>query len=148
MKYHDYQIVLQEVPNEVSLCFTITGCKIACKGCHSTHLWNDNNGTLLTDEIYHEILDKYSGMISCVLFMGGEWCKYRLIELLKIAKSRNLKTCLYSGEDGISTEIMDELTFMKLGKWTEELGGLDSITTNQQFIEVESGKLLNHLFQR
>jgi anaerobic ribonucleoside-triphosphate reductase activating protein len=141
-------VVFQEVPNEISLCFSITGCKVGCKGCHSTELWNEENGISLTKQVFIQWLKKYKGLISCVVFFGGEWQPSALIEKLLIAKNFGLKTCLYSGEKNIDINISQHLNFLKTGKWQAELGGLDSITTNQVFRDLTTGEKLNHLFTK
>ncbi|WP_231731034.1 4Fe-4S cluster-binding domain-containing protein [Lacimicrobium alkaliphilum] len=41
------QICFQEVPDEVSLAFTITGCPLACAGCHSRDTWDPDKGRRL-----------------------------------------------------------------------------------------------------
>jgi anaerobic ribonucleoside-triphosphate reductase activating protein len=146
MNYYSYDIVFQEVPHEVSLCFTITGCKLQCKGCHSSYLWDENNGTELTVDNFHSLINRYNGFISCVLFMGGEWEPYSLILFLNIARSYNLKTCLYTGEDNILPEIRQSLTFLKTGKYIKELGGLGTSTTNQKFILISSGEDISNVF--
>lgn len=146
MNYSEIEIVLQEVPGEISICFSITGCNIKCKGCHSSFLWNQNNGKELTEDVYISILNKYSGFASCVLFMGGEWCLNELIAYLQLAKSLGFKTCLYTGEIEISDKIRNELTYLKTGPWRESLGGLNSKQTNQKFIEVQTNQKLNYLF--
>jgi anaerobic ribonucleoside-triphosphate reductase activating protein len=138
--------VLQEVCGEVSLCFSISGCQLKCKGCHSPFLWKKGSGILLTETLFRNYLLKYKGLGSCVLFMGGEWHKNELISFLKIAKEENYKTCLYTGETNISNEIKKQLTWLKTGKWNANLGGLNSKSTNQKFIEVKTNKILNHLF--
>jgi len=146
MYYYDFQVVFQEVPGEISLCFSISGCKLQCKACHSSHLWKENNGKILPVHQYIETLNRYADYATCILFMGGEWHTEELIELLKIAKHKNYKTCLYTGEDEISKDIKRELTFLKTGRWQQELGGLESKTTNQIFIETSTNKNLNYLF--
>lgn len=146
MRFYKYDIVFQEVPDEISICFTITGCKLRCPGCHSAHLWKDTNGEILTDEVFQSILSKYKNLASCVLFMGGEWDENRLIELLQYAKSQNFATCLYTGEEDVSNEIKSELTYLKTGRWTSELGGLKSKTTNQKFIRINDNQILNYKF--
>ena len=148
MYYYDFQVVLQEVPGEISLCFSICGCQLRCKGCHSSHLWKENNGKILRIHNYLETLNTYSGYATCVLFMGGEWHSKELIEMLKIAKHKNYKTCLYTGETYVSKEISEELTFLKTGKWKQELGGLESQTTNQVFKDIRKNKNLNYLFSK
>lgn len=146
MYYSDIQIALQEVPGEVSICFSITGCNFRCKGCHTPILWKEGSGKLLTDDVYKDVLSKYTGMASCVLFMGGERHKDELLNNLKYAKTQGYNTCLYSGEEEIENELLSELTWAKTGSWKQELGGLGSQTTNQKFTEVKSNKILNHLF--
>jgi len=141
-------VVFQEVPNEISLCFSITGCKVGCKGCHSTELWQEDNGISLSNTNFTQWLKKYQGLISCVVFFGGEWQANALIEKLIIAKNYGLKTCLYSGEKHIDISISQHLNFLKTGAWHETLGGLDSPTTNQVFRNVISGEKLNHLFNK
>ncbi len=139
-------VVFQEVPNEISLCFSVTGCRLGCSGCHSTELWNESNGKALTDTALTAWLDKYQGLISCVVFFGGEWQPETLIEKLLIIKNRGLKTCLYSGLTDVDIGIKRQLNFLKLGAWDANLGGLASETTNQLFIDLDTGKTLNHLF--
>ncbi len=143
-------VVFQEVPDEISLCFSITGCKLGCKGCHSTELWHSKNGMALTNQAFILWLKKYKGLISCVVFFGGEWQANALIEKLQIAKSFGLKTCLYSGEEAeekyIDLRITQHLNFLKTGAWRDELGGLESTHTNQVFRDLTTGEKLNHLF--
>ena len=141
-------IVFQEVPGEISLCFSITGCKMACSGCHSTELWNEKNGQLLSNNTFIHSLEKYRDLISCVVFFGGEWQPEHLIDKLKIAQSQGLKTCLYSGMNFIDIKISQHLTYLKTGKWDPKRGGLDSSDTNQAFFDVSSGRKLNHLFSK
>lgn len=146
MNYNSIDIVFNEVPNEVSLTFTITGCQLFCSGCHSSYLWDKNNGIELSENNYVSLLNKYNGYITCVLFLGGEWHD-ELVHFLEIAKQYNLKTCLYTGEDRVSDDTLRNLTFIKTGRFIPALGGLDSINTNQVFMEVGTGIILNHLFR-
>ena len=146
MNYYNFQVVLQEVPGEISLCFTISGCPLRCEGCHSPFLWKKENGIKLKNKEYKEILFRYFGFATCVVFMGGEWYKKELISKLKYAQKKGYKTCLYSGEETIDPQIKKHLTWLKIGKWDYKKGGLDSSTTNQRFIEVKTNKQLNHLF--
>ncbi|SDX85709.1 anaerobic ribonucleoside-triphosphate reductase activating protein [Lutibacter oricola] len=146
MNYSDINIALQEVPGEISISFTITGCNIKCDGCHSSYLWNKNNGSELTEELYIKTLSRYKNLASCILFMGGEWHEKELIKYLKLARTLNFTTCLYTGKEQVSQQILDQLTWIKTGPWIKELGGLDSPITNQQFKKVNSYNTLNHLF--
>ncbi|MFC6439780.1 hypothetical protein [Pseudobowmanella zhangzhouensis] len=71
LKFTDEQIAFQEVPNEVSLAFTIAGCPLGCKGCHSSYSWHSEQGTRLSPDYLLHRLASYDGLISCVLFLGG-----------------------------------------------------------------------------
>lgn len=146
MYYHNIQIVLKEVPGEISICFSICGCQLYCKGCHSPFLWTEKNGILLTESLFIEVLEKYQDFASCILFMGGEWHEKELIYYLKYAQKKGYKTCLYSGENTIHKNITDHLNWVKTGKWLANYGGLDSSTTNQKFINLKTNKIENHLF--
>ncbi|UII27187.1 anaerobic ribonucleoside-triphosphate reductase activating protein [Fulvivirga maritima] len=146
MNYSEFTVTTQEVPGEISLCLTITGCPIHCKGCHSPYLWKPGSGQPLTDRLYHELLERYKGQASCVLFMGGEWHPIELAHKLEQAKSMGYNTCLYTGKDKLDSQITRQLTWVKYGPWKSEKGGLDSPDTNQRFIKVATNELLNHLF--
>lgn len=141
-------VVFQEVPGEISLALSVAGCPLRCPGCHSPELWVEKGGSELTGAILSGLIDRYKGMITCVLFFGGEWREKELCELLDLVVSRGLKSCLYTGEDAVPEGIERRLTFLKTGRWAPSLGGLDQKSTNQIFKEVETGKLLNHLFWR
>lgn len=150
IRFSNKQIVWQEVPFETSLSFLITGCPLGCKGCHSVESWKRGSGQILTENYFTEQLIKYQGLISCVLFMGGEWLPEKLLALLKIARTKGLTTCLYTGleQHELDPHLFAELTYLKTGRWVAERGGLNSLTTNQHFIDLRTGKCLNKLFIR
>lgn len=137
LRYANYSITFQEVPNEISLVLNITGCTHHCDGCHSDYLAQDF-GNYVDDDL-PALLDKYKGMITCVCFMGGDQAIDNLREWLKrIKKEYDLKTCVYSGADNINTfdSCLDYLDYLKIGPYKKELGGLDSPNTNQKFYVV------------
>lgn len=141
------QIVLQEVPNEISLALSISGCPMACKGCHSKFTWQKNYGQELTDATLVDLITK-NKHISCILFYGGEWQKNRLIELFSICKNFNKKICLYTGLDyeKVSNDLIAKLNFIKTGRYMESLGGLDKKTTNQKFYKLPEKKDITSIF--
>lgn len=146
LKFTVEQVVWQEVPGEVSLAFTISGCPLRCKGCHSSAARNSSAGQLLTPEYFLARLHQYQGLISCVLFLGGEWRPADLMVLLRIACDQQLKTCLYTGCEDIAPNLLPYITYLKTGPWVAELGGLNSPTTNQRFIDVRTQENLNYKF--
>lgn len=148
LRFSNEQIVWQEVPNETSLAFSFNGCPLGCKGCHSTELWCAGRGTILTAEYLQQRLAQYHGLISCVLFMGGEWHSEQLAPLLQLVRANGLATCLYTGLEAheVPAHLLPFLTYLKTGRWIAERGGLNSLTTNQRFTDLRTGENLNHLF--
>lgn len=147
MNTYKYDILFQEVPNEISLAFYVCGCPLQCKGCHSPELWTESTGQPLTTQLYLNLLDQYQGYVSCVLFMGGEWHIDQLCIFLKIAAGRKYKTALYTGLEKVPQKLEQNLDFVKLGPWRQDLGGLNSKTTNQLFLDLKNKQTLNYLFQ-
>lgn len=134
LRYANYSITFQEVPNEISLVLNITGCTHHCDGCHSDYLAQDF-GNYVDDDL-PALLDRYKGMITCVCFMGGDQAIDNLREWLKrIKEEYDLKTCVYSGTDDIDTfdNCLDYLDYLKIGPYKKEFGGLDNPNTNQKF---------------
>lgn len=142
-----YDVVFAEIPNEVSLAFTLTGCPNNCEGCHSPHLRN-STGTELTEYLLIEILKEYSSSITTVLFLGGDAYQDKLIPLLRVARAKGLKTALYSGFDEINCNLTSFLDYYKIGRYVHELGGLDSDTTNQRLYKLPEKKDVTHLLRR
>ena len=147
MNYYKSDIVFQEIPGEISIAFYICGCPLKCKGCHSPELWTETTGRKLTLNAYQEILLKYKGYASCVLFLGGEWHANELSELLLLAHSHNYKTALYTGYEKISEKIKTNLDYLKTGPWIAERGGLNSPHTNQILMNLNTNEKLNYLFK-
>lgn len=147
LHYSAEQIVWQEVPGEVALAYTITGCPVGCKGCHSVDSWPVGSGSSLTQEHLAQQLQKYHGLISCVLFLGGEWQPTALLKLLKQVRNEGLETCLYTGYEDVSLTLREQLTYLKTGPWIAARGGLESPTTNQRFYDLRTLQLLNCEFQ-
>lgn len=132
LKYLYQQVVFSEIPEEIILAISISGCKIHCKGCHSPELWEDK-GTPLTTEELEKLLDDNKG-VTCLLLMGGEADISSLIELFQHSYKK-IKTAWYCGLDEISKDkeaILQYLDYVKIGSYKKDLGGLASLTTNQK----------------
>ena len=138
LKFKDTMVTFEEVPSEVTLCVNITGCPIHCPDCHSKYLWEDI-GEELKPVTLSSIIAKNSG-ITCVAFMGGDNSPEDIYTLAKWVKNNTeLKVCWYSGaklREDFSKHI-EYFDFIKTGPYKKELGGLDSITTNQRFYQVK-----------
>ena len=149
LRFTREEIVWQEVPDEVSLAFLISGCPLRCRGCHSADSWKAGAGQILTADYLRERLRRYAGLLTCVLFMGGEWQPETLQALLRVARGEfGLKTCLYTGyeRNELPPDLLPELTFLKTGRWLPEKGGLDKPQSNQCFTDLRTGEVLNRVF--
>lgn len=135
MKYLNTFIAFQEFPNEVTLAFNISGCKIHCKDCHSKFLWEDK-GTELTLENIDKELTNINSAITCLGFMGDP-DRLALNDLIKQVKSKyNYKIGLYSGYDNINSLDINLYDYIKIGKFIKERGGLNNKNTNQVMYEI------------
>ena len=138
MKYVETAITFSEVPDEVTLCINISNCPCHCKGCHSAYLAEDI-GEELTFEVLDSLIKKNEG-ITCVAFMGGDAEPTTVNDLASYVKESypNIKTAWYSGRQELSKDIeIKNFNAIKLGPYIEELGPLNSTTTNQRFYEVK-----------
>ena len=135
----------------VSLAFLLSGCPLRCVGCHSADSWKAGLGEALSVDYLRERLRRYAGLLTCVLFLGGEWQPENLLALLRVARDEfGLKTCLYTGLEWgeVPPMLLPELSFLKTGRWLPERGGLDNPNTNQRFTDLQTGEDLTALFWR
>ena len=136
LKYAYTKELFREIPSEITLGVSLTGCTIHCKGCHSRELWEDK-GEPLDVETLCGLLNQHEG-ITCVCLFGGEHDIDTLTELFMYAHKR-VKTAWYSGLDRLPKDkhgILQFLDFYKEGHFDYELGGLDSPTTNQKLYHI------------
>lgn len=137
LKYLYSKIVFSEIPDEIILGISLTGCTIHCQGCHSQELWEDT-GTPLTIEELDNLLNKNIG-VTCLLLLGGEHDIDGLTELFMHAFER-IKTAWYCGLDKVPRDkqaILQYLDYLKVGHYDGKLGGLSSPTTNQHLYLLE-----------
>lgn len=145
LKYLNTQVTFAEVPDEITLCINITGCKNGCKNCHSSYLAQDI-GKSLNKSSLSELIEGNKG-VSCVSFMGGDSDAIHLVALASWVKTHtHLKVAWYSGRQelaGIVARQLQWFDFIKLGPYKEEFGPLNSRTTNQRFYKVSGKELVD-----
>lgn len=144
LKYVDTKVTFSEVPDEISLCINITGCKIGCKNCHSSYLAEDIGEPLDLQHLTN-LIDSNKG-ISCVCIMGGDANSSEVDDIAQDIKEYypKLKVAWYSGKQELSKDInLEFFDFIKLGPYIEELGPLNNRTTNQRFYKVSNGELVD-----
>ena len=154
LKYLNTQVTFSEVPDEITLCINITGCKVGCKNCHSPYLAEDigkpliykdthNNRTVINCNPLSKLIEANKG-ITCVCLMGGDSNPEYINILGKTIKCHKLKSAWYSGRQELSNSIdLSNFDYIKLGPYKEEFGPLNSKTTNQRFYKVNEKKLIN-----
>lgn len=144
LKYLNTQVTFAEVPDEITLCINITGCKNGCKNCHSSYLAQDI-GTELTFNEVRKLIKKNSG-ISCIALMGGdaEPDKINTLASFIINHYGSIKVAWYSGRQELNNNIdLCNFDYIKLGPYKEEFGPLNSRTTNQRFYKVNGKELID-----
>ena len=137
LKCYSYDIVCQEIPDEVTLAVNISCCPNRCPGCHSPWLWEDA-GRPLDEALIEELMESYGSSITCFCFMGGDAAPEEIERMARWIHERwpQIRTGWYSGKDtlpaGFDSSVLD---YLKLGPYIAELGGLKSPQTNQKFFK-------------
>lgn len=141
MKYVDAKEVFAEIPDEITLAISISGCPIHCSGCHSKYLWADT-GEELNSEVLSTMLEEHFG-ITCVCLMGGDQDPAYINHLAHYVKQNSdVRVAWYSGRDDIDENIeLENFDYIKVGPYIDEQGPLNVQTTNQRLYRVLDGKL-------
>lgn len=136
MKFVDVKEVFAEIPDEITLAISISGCPIQCKGCHSQYLWEDV-GQELSTEVLSELLRKHLG-VSCLCLMGGDQDPAEVNRLLRhVRENSSIRTAWYSGRKDLDEGMeLCNLDYVKLGPWVAERGPLSSRDTNQRLYRI------------
>lgn len=110
-------VTFSEFPDEIALCFNISGCPNRCKGCSEPELAEDI-GELLTFEEIDKFINETPG-ISLVGFMGGDqdhkYIKYLSKEIKE--KHPGMLVGMYSGRDYLDFNLLEVLDYYKIGRW-------------------------------
>ena len=136
LKYVDTLVTFSEIPDEISLCINVSNCPCHCMNCHSSYLAEDIGEELTLDKIY-KLIDNNEG-ITCICFMGGDSSPKEIDMFARLIKDLyDIKVAWYSGKQELSKDInLSNFNYVKLGPYIEELGPLNSKTTNQRMYEV------------
>ncbi len=152
LKYFNYDIVFQEVPNEVTLAVNFSLCPNHCRGCHSTWLWQDK-GEIFDVHTLESLIKMYHGNFTCFAFMGGDNDPQAINDLAHHIKQNfpDIKTAWYSGKENIDPHInISNFDYIKIGPYKEECGSLKDKNTNQKFYKfsVDGKEDITYLFQK
>lgn len=139
IKYKDYYIVFEEIPDKLTLAVNITNCQNRCVGCHSPELRKDIGSELTESEIDKMI--KENDGVNCFLFMGEGNDRETLIRLANYVKENyNLDVALYSGRDKVEYDFLKVFDYIKIGPYIEKYGPLNKETTNQRLYKITHPK--------
>lgn len=140
LKVYSTDIVMQEIPGEISLALAISNCPYKCQYCHTPQLQED------VGDPYTEIIDKlllqYGDAITTVLFLGGDAALEELRDAAAVLKNlTKLKTAVYLGRREIPEGFKEVFDYIKVGPYIHRRGGLSSPATNQRLYKVVGGEL-------
>lgn len=125
-------IVLEEIPNKITLALEIPNCQGSCIGCHSPFLRQDLGRELNIDLIKSLVRNNFG--VNCVLFLG-EGNDYKALKsLAREFKSafNSIELALYSGREAVEDELFELFDYIKIGPYIAEFGPLNNPKTNQR----------------
>ena len=131
-------VVLEEIPDRVSLAVEISNCRGTCVGCHSPFLRKDI-GRELTNEIIDELVHSNFG-VNCFLFLGEGRDPEALLDLADHVRSLGLEVAVYSGRELVEDIFWDHFDYIKLGPYVSEFGPLNDPSTNQRLYRIREGR--------
>lgn len=138
IKYTNTQIVMAEIPTEVSLAFNISNCQNNCIGCHSPYL-RDNVGQLLDAQNLDKKILKDIPYITNILFLGEGNDQEALIEeAVEFKELYNKKISLYSGRTEVEDYLYKIFDYIKVGPYIEKFGPLNNPNTNQRLYKTNN----------
>lgn len=141
VKYVNYGIVFQEIPDEVTLSINLSNCPCRCPGCHSKYLWQDI-GTPLTPMSLGALVEEYGGDVTCVCFMGGDADPAYVNKLACYLHHEHpsLRVAWYSGRSRVPSVVRKaDFDYIKVGPYIAHLGCLKERTTNQRLYKRAAG---------
>ena len=142
LKYVSFDIVFQEIPDEVTLAINLSLCPNRCPGCHSQHLRGDV-GDQLTPERLAVLIDDYRSAITCVCFMGGDGDPAEVARLARMVKTDyGKRSAWYSGGDALPDQFdPTAFDYVKIGRYDATLGPLKEPTTNQHLYRIANDEM-------
>lgn len=129
-------VVMEEIPDMVTLAVDISNCTGLCEGCHSPFLRKDV-GVELTSAVIDKLLADNFG-VNCFLFLGEGNDSAALMSVASYIRNAypNVSLALYSGRENVEDEIYDLFDYVKVGPYRPDCGPLNFTTTNQRLYHV------------
>lgn len=143
LKYVDYDILFQEIPDEVTLTINLSRCPYRCKGCHSPQLQSDI-GEELNEAALLRLLQRYGKSVTCICFMGGDADPETICQLACFVRENgggSIKTAWYSGRENLYERTVTCFDYAKTGPYIEALGAINRKGTNQRLYRIDQGQI-------
>jgi anaerobic ribonucleoside-triphosphate reductase activating protein len=151
LKYVNFDIVFQEIPDEVTLAINLSNCPNGCPGCHSPFLQKDI-GEPLTEEALTVLLRTYGRSVTCVCLMGGDASPDEIVRLAAFLQTQTIapvKVGWYSGRQTLPPSFAPaHFHYVKLGPYIERLGPLKLKTTNQRLYRLDENGQMTDITSR
>ncbi|MGM9742351.1 MAG: anaerobic ribonucleoside-triphosphate reductase activating protein [Candidatus Cryptobacteroides sp.] len=129
-------VVLEEIPDMLTLAIDISNCTGLCEGCHSPFLRLDVGEELTPSAIDRLIAGNFG--INCFLFLGEGNDHQALMEAASYIRGSypSLALGLYSGRETIEDDIWNFFDYVKVGPFRPSCGPLNKQTTNQRLYKL------------
>ena len=125
-------IVLEEIPDRVTLAVEISNCRGSCLGCHSPFLQKDIGEELTPAVVDRLIADNFG--VNCFLLLGEGKDKEALLRIAFHLREKfpRIERAVYSGRTEVDPEFYEAFDYVKVGPYIAECGPLNERTTNQR----------------
>ena len=129
-------VVLEEIPDRLTLAIDISNCTGLCEGCHSPFLRRDV-GVELTPEAIDSLIAGNFG-INCFLFLGEGNDHAALMSAANYVRRAypSLALGLYSGRESVEEDVWEPFDYVKIGPFRPSCGPLNKTTTNQRLYRI------------
>ena len=129
-------VVLEEIPDRLTLAIDISNCTGLCEGCHSPFLRRDV-GVELTPEAIDSLIAGNFG-INCFLFLGEGNDHAALMSAANYVRRAypSLAHGLYSGRESVEEDVWELFDYVKIGPFRPSCGPLNKTTTNQRLYRI------------
>lgn len=129
-------VVMEEIPDMVTLAVDISNCTGLCEGCHSPFLRKDV-GAELTPAVIDKLLADNFG-VNCFLFLGEGNDMEALMSVASYIRTAYpaVSLAIYSGRENVEDDIYALFDYVKVGPYRPDCGPLNSTTTNQRLYRV------------
>ena len=128
-------IVMEEIPDRVTLAVDISNCQGNCIGCHSPFLKEDVGEELTRASVDRLFAENFG--VDCFLFLGEGNDPEALLDLAAYIRERyHVALALYSGRKEVEPALYACFDYVKVGPYIAKYGPLNERTTNQRLYRV------------